>query len=119
MTEPKRVPTDNYSRWSHANLSNQKITLPLASHTKKTKLSEAMNSLAPKRIIRASVADERPERFPNIVPQHEIGKVVLVGRLTIDDDQLRALALGELRKAGGRIGQSEEKGGTAGPRSEQ
>jgi hypothetical protein len=101
LTEPKRVPTDNYSRWSHANLSNQKITLPLATHTKKTKLSEAMNSLAQKRINRALVADERPERFPNIVPQNQIGKVILVGRFPINDHQTRATILGHHGKTGG------------------
>jgi len=42
-----------------------------------------MNSLASNEINRASVADERPERFPNIVPQHQIGEVILVGRLPV------------------------------------
>src|SRR6516164_3303252 len=56
----------NYLRWSEANLSNQKITLPPGSHTKKTKLTESMNSLH----MRESVAHVNSQRTGRAFPQY-------------------------------------------------
>jgi hypothetical protein len=52
--------------------------------------------------VRISIANERTECFPNIVPYHEIGEVILVGRFAIDDHQARAAILGHQRKSGRR-----------------
>ena len=76
-------------RKTPANLSNQKITLSIAAHSQKTNLKEPMNRLAQPRINLASVSDEGTERFPDVVPDHEIGDVVLFGRLVVDNDQTR------------------------------
>src|SRR3954452_19804783 len=79
-----------------------KITLPPAPHRQKTFLSGAMNSLARLRIISASVADERTQSFPDVVVDHQVGEVVLLGRLVIDDHEPGAAVFGQHRKACGR-----------------
>ena len=61
-----------------------------------------MNSLAHRRINWASVAYERPKRFPDIVPDDQIGDVILLGRFVVDNHQFGAAVLGHHRKAGGR-----------------
>src|ERR1700704_6592028 len=79
-----------------------KITLPPAPHRQKTFLSGPMNSLAWLRIIFASVAYERTEGFPDVVPDHQVGDVVLLGRLLVDDHEPGAAVFGQHRKARGR-----------------
>src|SRR3954453_15095339 len=79
-----------------------KITLPPAPHRQKTFLSGAMNSLARLRIILASVAHEWTQGFPDIVADHQVGEVVLLGRLVIDDHQPGAAVFGQHGKARGR-----------------
>jgi len=61
-----------------------------------------MNRLARQRINWASIAHERPKRFPDIVPDHQIGKVILFGGLVVDDHQTGARILGKQGKARGR-----------------
>src|ERR1700755_3297254 len=61
-----------------------------------------MNSLARLRISWASIADERSKRLADVVTDHQIGDVVLLGGLVVDDDQLGATVLGHHWKAGGR-----------------
>src|SRR5260370_31022831 len=61
-----------------------------------------MNSLARARINWASVAHERTKRLPDVVADHEIGKLVLLGGLVVDNDQLGAAVLGQHRKTCGR-----------------
>src|SRR5579859_182488 len=60
-----------------------------------------MNSLACQRINWASVAYKRPERLANIMPNDEIGDIVLLGGFVIDDNELCARAFRHHRKAGG------------------
>src|ERR1019366_133879 len=57
--------------------------------------------LAPPRINWASVAHERPKRLPDVVPDHQIGNIVLFGRLVVDDHQSGAAVLGQHWKPGG------------------
>src|ERR1700724_3273507 len=86
-----------------------KITLPLALCTKKTNLLQAMNNLACQRINLATlnesvwhlVTDERPKRLADIVPDDQIGNVILFGGLIVDDHQSGAAVLGQHWKAGG------------------
>src|SRR5260370_33966231 len=61
-----------------------------------------MNSLARARINWASVAYERPKRLPDVVADDEIGNIVLIGGLVVDNHQFGAAVLGQHRKAGSR-----------------
>ena len=61
-----------------------------------------MNRLAQARINWRSIAYKRSERLPDVVPDHEIGGIVLFGRLVVDDDELGAAVLGHQRKTRGR-----------------
>jgi hypothetical protein len=45
-----------------------------------------------------SVGDEGSERIADVVTYHQIGEIVEIGRLTIDDDERRAGALRRQRK---------------------
>ena len=74
----------------HANLSNQKITLSLAAHRQKTIFGEPMNRLAQPRINSASITYERPKGLPDVLPDHQIGNLILFGRLVVDDHQTGA-----------------------------
>src|SRR6185312_14915921 len=49
-----------------------------------------------------SVADERPERLADVVPDDEIGAVILFGGLVVDDDELCAAGSGHHREPGRR-----------------
>src|SRR5258708_37855250 len=79
-----------------------KITPSPAPQRQKTFLPGPMNSLAQLRIISASVADERTEGFPDIVPDHQIGDVILLGRLVVDDHQPGSAVFGQHGEARGR-----------------
>src|SRR5260370_39047432 len=58
-----------------------------------------MNSLAQPRINRASIAHERSERLPDIVPYDQISDIILLGGLVVDDHQSGAAVFGQHRKA--------------------
>src|ERR1700761_8822738 len=75
-----------------------KITLPVGTHRKKTILQGPMNSLACPRINWASVAHEWPERVADVMPDDEIGHLVLLGGFVIDNNELRARAFCHQRK---------------------
>jgi hypothetical protein len=81
-----------------ANLSNQKITLSIAAHSQKTNLSEPMNRLARLRINWTSIAHKWAERVADIMPDHEIGHIILFRRLIVDDDEARAGVLRHQRE---------------------
>ena len=55
-----------------------------------------MNSLHTRESIRQSIAYERAERFSDVVPDHQIGGVVLFGGLVVDDDQFGAAVPGHM-----------------------
>jgi len=61
-----------------------------------------MNSLRDGESIPQSISDERAKRLADVVPDDEIGYIVLFGGLIIDDHQFRAAVSGHHRKAGGR-----------------
>jgi hypothetical protein len=49
-----------------------------------------MNRLAQPRITSASIPHERPKRLPDVMADHQIGDLILFGRLIIDNHQARA-----------------------------
>lgn len=49
-----------------------------------------------------SVADKRPECLADVEANHEIGQLVLIGGLAIDDHELRTAIPGHHGEAGGR-----------------
>src|SRR5436305_9734376 len=61
-----------------------------------------MNRLARSRIDLQSIPDKRAKRFPDILADYQIGNVVLLGRLIVDDHQSGAAVFRHQRKAGGR-----------------
>ena len=50
----------------------------------------------------ASIADKRAERLSDIMADHKIGDLILIGWLAVDDDKLCAAFFCHQRKAGGR-----------------
>ncbi len=96
-----RVPI-TITRTSHANLSNQKITFPCAAHRQKLDSVRHMNRVAGKNASTSrSITDEWSEYFTDILMDHEVSNVILIGRFPIDDDESRAGLLCHQRKARG------------------
>ena len=57
---------------------------------KKNKFAGSYEQLARTRINSASISDEWSERLPDIIPDHKIGDIILVGRFVVDDHELGA-----------------------------
>ena len=85
---PSMTIHDDASRISHV-----KITLSPSRQRQKMNMKTAMNNLAQRRINHASVTDERSQRLADIMPDDEIGVIVLFGGLIVDDHELCAEAL--------------------------
>jgi len=49
--------------------------------------------------VTESVSDEGSERVADVIAYHQIGEIIEVGRLTIDDDKSRAGSLRRQRKS--------------------
>ena len=51
---------------------------------------------------KASITDEGTQGFPDVMADHEVGDIILIGRLAIDDHELCAAILCHQGKTGGR-----------------
>src|ERR1700738_2471920 len=81
---------------------DSKDNTPACVAYKKNKLDGSYEQLALGRINFASVAYEWPKRLPDIMPDHQIGDIILVGGLVVDDHEPGAAVFRHQGKAGGR-----------------